>query len=151
METVTLRMRYIHIYPFIQLCQSCFIQLFDYSHLILSTADKAYASLANWIMHNMHLIAHLHIHSQGELQQLLVLPEHQERLQCSTKRTSINEVKRYIIDTFIEDYGSNWTVPVTVPVEQWAKQIKHEEGIANVIVNVFVRVCCKYLQNLHIK
>ncbi|KAH8232283.1 hypothetical protein KR032_003295 [Drosophila birchii] len=43
----------------------------------------------------------------GELQQLLVLPEHQERLQCSTKRTSINEVKRYIIDTFIEDYGGN--------------------------------------------
>ncbi|EDV93443.1 uncharacterized protein LOC6563006 isoform X2 [Drosophila grimshawi] len=43
----------------------------------------------------------------GELQQLLVLPEHQERLQCSNKRTSINEVKRYIIDTFIEDYGSN--------------------------------------------
>ncbi|XP_017088792.2 uncharacterized protein [Drosophila bipectinata] len=43
----------------------------------------------------------------GELQQLLVLPEHQERLQCSAKRTSINEVKRYIIDTFIEDYGGN--------------------------------------------
>ncbi|XP_064552577.1 uncharacterized protein LOC135438256 [Drosophila montana] len=43
----------------------------------------------------------------GELQQLLVLPEHQERLQCSNKRTSINEVKRYIIDTFIEDYASN--------------------------------------------
>ncbi|KAH8295338.1 hypothetical protein KR018_010095 [Drosophila ironensis] len=43
----------------------------------------------------------------GELQQLLILPEHQERLQCSTKRTSINEVKRYIIDTFIEDYGGN--------------------------------------------
>ncbi|XP_001359678.4 uncharacterized protein [Drosophila pseudoobscura] len=43
----------------------------------------------------------------GELQQLLVLPEHQERLQCSNKRTSINEVKRYIIDTFIEDYGGN--------------------------------------------
>ncbi|KAL7730896.1 hypothetical protein ACLKA6_014142 [Drosophila palustris] len=43
----------------------------------------------------------------GELQQLLVLPEHQERLQCSNKRTSINEVKRYIIDTFIEDYGNN--------------------------------------------
>ncbi|SPP88433.1 uncharacterized protein LOC117590133 [Drosophila guanche] len=43
----------------------------------------------------------------GELQQLLVMPEHQERLQCSNKRTSINEVKRYIIDTFIEDYGGN--------------------------------------------
>ncbi|XP_030374527.1 uncharacterized protein LOC115624077 [Scaptodrosophila lebanonensis] len=43
----------------------------------------------------------------GELQQLLVLPEHQERLQCSNKRTSINEVKRYIIDTFIDDYGGN--------------------------------------------
>ncbi|KAH8404918.1 hypothetical protein KR222_010427 [Zaprionus bogoriensis] len=43
----------------------------------------------------------------GELQQLLVLPEHQERLQCSNRRTSINEVKRYIIDTFIEDYGGN--------------------------------------------
>ncbi|ALC47721.1 CG12594, partial [Drosophila busckii] len=43
----------------------------------------------------------------GELQQLLVLPEQQERLQCSNKRTVINEVKRYIIDTFIEDYGSN--------------------------------------------
>ncbi|KAH8307772.1 hypothetical protein KR044_013355, partial [Drosophila immigrans] len=43
----------------------------------------------------------------GELQQLLVLPEHQERLQCSNRRTSINEVKRYIIDTFIEDYGNN--------------------------------------------
>lgn len=96
----------------------------------------------------MHIIEHLHI-PQGELQQLLVLPEHQERLQCSNKRTSINEVKRYIIDTFIEDYGSNWTVPV--PVEQWAKQIKHEEGIPNVIVNVFVRVCGKYLRNLHIK
>jgi len=45
--------------------------------------------------------------SQGELQQLLVLPENQERLQCSNKRTSINEVKRYIIDTFIEDYNGN--------------------------------------------
>ncbi|XP_051862446.1 uncharacterized protein LOC117575779 isoform X2 [Drosophila albomicans] len=44
---------------------------------------------------------------RGELQQLLVLPEHQERLQCSNRRTSINEVKRYIIDTFIEDYGNN--------------------------------------------
>ncbi|EDV49476.1 uncharacterized protein LOC6553823 [Drosophila erecta] len=43
----------------------------------------------------------------GELQQLLVLPENQERLQCSNKRTSINEVKRYIIDTFIEDYNGN--------------------------------------------
>ncbi|XP_067633486.1 uncharacterized protein [Eurosta solidaginis] len=42
----------------------------------------------------------------GELQQLLVLPDNQERKQCSNKRTSINEVKRYIIDTFIGDYGN---------------------------------------------
>nr|XP_014093927.1 uncharacterized protein LOC106620065 [Bactrocera oleae]XP_036233439.1 uncharacterized protein LOC106620065 [Bactrocera oleae]XP_036233440.1 uncharacterized protein LOC106620065 [Bactrocera oleae]XP_036233442.1 uncharacterized protein LOC106620065 [Bactrocera oleae] len=42
----------------------------------------------------------------GELQQLLVLPDNQERHQCSNKRTSINEVKRYIIDTFIDDYGN---------------------------------------------
>ncbi|XP_017485966.1 PREDICTED: mucin-21-like, partial [Rhagoletis zephyria] len=42
----------------------------------------------------------------GELQQLLVLPDNQERQQCSNKRTSINEVKRYIIDTFIDDYGN---------------------------------------------
>ncbi|XP_065372021.1 uncharacterized protein LOC135963934 [Calliphora vicina] len=42
----------------------------------------------------------------GELQQLLILPEHQERYQCSEKRTSINEVKRYIIDTFIDDYAN---------------------------------------------
>lgn len=43
---------------------------------------------------------------QGELQQLLVLPEHQDRFQCSEKRISINEVKRYIIDTFIDDYAN---------------------------------------------
>ncbi|XP_054726569.1 uncharacterized protein LOC129236294 [Anastrepha obliqua] len=43
---------------------------------------------------------------KGELQQLLVLPDNQERQQCSSKRTSINEVKRYIIDTFIDDYGN---------------------------------------------
>ncbi|XP_020717600.1 uncharacterized protein LOC101456730 [Ceratitis capitata] len=43
---------------------------------------------------------------KGELQQLLVLPDNQERQQCSNKRTSINEVKRYIIDTFIDDYGN---------------------------------------------
>lgn len=43
---------------------------------------------------------------KGELQQLLVLPDNQERHQCSNKRTSINEVKRYIIDTFIDDYGN---------------------------------------------
>ncbi|KAM7360742.1 uncharacterized protein ACRADG_007428 isoform 1-T4 [Cochliomyia hominivorax] len=42
----------------------------------------------------------------GELQQLLILPEHQERYQCSEKRISINEVKRYIIDTFIDDYAN---------------------------------------------
>ncbi|KAL9895957.1 uncharacterized protein ACN2A1_006513 isoform 1-T5 [Glossina fuscipes fuscipes] len=42
----------------------------------------------------------------GELQQLLILPDNQERHQCSNKRTSINEVKRYIIDTFIDDYGN---------------------------------------------
>lgn len=42
----------------------------------------------------------------GELQQLLLLPDNQERHQCSSKRTSINEVKRYIIDTFIDDYGN---------------------------------------------
>uniref|UniRef100_A0A1A9WJG0 Laminin G domain-containing protein n=1 Tax=Glossina brevipalpis TaxID=37001 RepID=A0A1A9WJG0_9MUSC len=42
----------------------------------------------------------------GELQQLLILPDNQERQQCSNKRTSINEVKRYIIDTFIDDYGN---------------------------------------------
>ncbi|XP_055856517.1 putative uncharacterized protein DDB_G0267840 [Episyrphus balteatus] len=42
----------------------------------------------------------------GELQQLLVLPDNQERHQCSNVRTSINEVKRYIIDTFIDDYGN---------------------------------------------
>lgn len=42
----------------------------------------------------------------GELQQILVLPDNQERHQCSNVRTSINEVKRYIIDTFIDDYGN---------------------------------------------
>ncbi|XP_075145775.1 uncharacterized protein LOC142220484 [Haematobia irritans] len=42
----------------------------------------------------------------GELQQLLILPRLQGRRQCSEKRISINEVKRYIIDTFIGDYGN---------------------------------------------
>uniref|UniRef100_A0A1I8MA36 Laminin G domain-containing protein n=1 Tax=Musca domestica TaxID=7370 RepID=A0A1I8MA36_MUSDO len=42
----------------------------------------------------------------GELQQLLILPRLQGRRQCSDKRISINEVKRYIIDTFIGDYGN---------------------------------------------
>ncbi|XP_061388472.1 uncharacterized protein LOC133323575, partial [Musca vetustissima] len=44
--------------------------------------------------------------SFGELQQLLILPRLQGRRQCSDKRISINEVKRYIIDTFIGDYGN---------------------------------------------
>uniref|UniRef100_A0A1I8PRJ6 Laminin G domain-containing protein n=1 Tax=Stomoxys calcitrans TaxID=35570 RepID=A0A1I8PRJ6_STOCA len=42
----------------------------------------------------------------GEFQQLLILPRLQGRRQCSEKRISINEVKRYIIDTFIGDYGN---------------------------------------------
>ncbi|CAD7093307.1 unnamed protein product [Hermetia illucens] len=39
----------------------------------------------------------------GDLQQLLIIPGNHEKSQCSSLRTSINEVKRYIIDTFIED------------------------------------------------
>lgn len=145
MESVMLRMRYIHSYSFIQLFHSCFIQLYDYSHSILCTADNAYASLANRIIRKMQIIAHLYIH-RGSCSSCSYCPS--IRRGCSAA-TSEHRSTRWSATLSI--HLSRIMAAIELPPSSSEQSKSNVKGIANVIVNAFVQVCCKYLQNIHIK